>query len=245
MTYDAAGPEKTLREAGGETCTVYRPETLAAGGVKNPIVLWGNGTGQTPPIYKEILENLASYGFVAIAANTTNAGTGVDMLNCLDWLTAENGRAGSPYMGKLDLAKVGASGHSQGGGGSLMAGRNARIKVTAPVMPYTLRLGYVAGAQALQHGPILMLSGGADTIAVPAPNQQPVFDSANTPIFWATLSGASHLVPMRGGGVYPGIITAWFLYQLKGDAKAGAMFQGPTCGYCASSDWAIQRKGGA
>ena len=67
---------------------------------------------------------------------------------------------------------------------------------------------------------------------------------ANTPIVWATLHDASHLVPMRGGGVYPGIITAWFRYQLMGDAKAAAMFTGPQCGYCTNSDWTIQRKGG-
>lgn len=244
MAYDELGPEKTKMEQAGSACTIFRPETLGSGGRKNPIVLWGNGTGQMPPVYGVTLKNLASWGFVVAAANTTNAGTGVDMLACLDWLTAENGRADSPYAGKLDLSRVGASGHSQGGGGTLMAGRDPRIKATAPVMPYTRGLGWAAGAQAQQHGPVLMLSGGADTIADPPRNQQPVFDTANTPMIWATLAGAGHLVPMRDGGVYPGIITAWFRYQLMDDAKAAAMFKGPDCGYCKSPDWTLQKKGG-
>ena len=243
--FDAAGPAKTVKEAGGEACTIFRPEMLGAGGARHPIILWGNGTRQTPENYVPTLSHLASYGFVVAAANTTNAGSGAEMLACLDWLTAENGRAGGPYAGKLDVSKVGASGHSQGGGGTLMAARDARIRVTAPVQPYTLGLGYVAGAQAQQHGPVLMLSGGADTIAVPARNQQPVYDTANTPILWATLAGASHLVPMQGGAVYNGMLTAWFRYHLMADPKAAAMFQGATCGYCSGADWNLQRKGGA
>lgn len=245
MAFDSPGPMKTVSHAGGDACTIFRPETLGAGGMRHPIVLWGNGTGQMPVAYAQTLHALASYGFVVAAANTTNAGAGTEMLACLDWLTAESGKADSVYTGKLDLSKVGASGHSQGGGGTLMAGRDPRITATAPVMPYTIGLRYVTGAQALQHGPVLLLSGGADTIAKPAENQQPVFDAANTPIVWATLEGASHLVPMRGGAVYPGIIAAWFRYQLMGDAKAAAMFTGPQCGYCTNSDWTIRRKGGA
>ncbi len=242
--FDAPGPNRVVKEAGGEACTLYRPETLGRTD-RHPIVLWGNGTGQRPEAYVQILENLASWGFVAAAANTTNAGTAVEMLSCLDWLTTENGRAGSVYQGKLDISKVGATGHSQGGGGSLMAGRDPRVKTTAPVQPYTRGLGYVAGAQGLQNGPILMLSGGSDTIARPEANQQIVFDEASKPIFWATLKGSSHLVPMRGGGVYPGIITAWFRYQLMDDERAAALFRGPACGYCTSPDWTVQRKGGA
>jgi predicted dienelactone hydrolase len=192
MAYDAPGPNKTVTEAGGEACTIVRPEALGQGGARHPVVLWGNGTGQRPAGYRAILENLASWGFIAAAANTTNAGTGVEVLSCLDWLTAENSRQGSPYQGKVDTTKVGTSGHSQGGGGSIMAGRDPRVKATAPVQPYTLRLGYVAGAQKLQHGPMLMTSGGADTIARPDMNQQIVFDEVNQPIFWATLKDSSH-----------------------------------------------------
>jgi len=241
--FDKDGPLKTRGYDEGRGCTIFRPETLTG---KSPIVLWGNGTGVTPADYAGMLNQLASHGFVVAAANTTNAGTAVEMLECLKYLTEENSRAGSRYEGKLDVSKVGASGHSQGGGGAIMAGRDERVKTTAPIQPYTLRLGYEAGAQTRQHGPMLLLSGGADTIARPEPNQKPVFDEANVPVFWATLADASHLVPMQpdSGSFRPAII-AWFRYQLMDDRQAAALFTGPACGLCTASDWTVQRKGGA
>jgi hypothetical protein len=237
--YDAMGPLKTIREAGSAACTIFRPQVLEG---KSPIVLWGNGTGQQPGIYQPILKTLATNGFVVAAANTPNAGDGRDMLGCLDWLTAENARPDSPYFGKLDLTKVGASGHSQGGGGAIMAGRDPRVVATAPVMPYTIGLRYENGAHRRLNGPVLVLSGEADATARPEPNQRLVFDGANQPAVWATLARAGHLAPM-GPGVFPGIINAWFRWRLMGDVQAGAMFQGERCGYCVSPDWTVRKKG--
>jgi dienelactone hydrolase len=241
MAYDAPGPEAVVGSAGGPRCTIFRPRAL--GQSPHAVVLWGNGTGTQPVNYKEILQTLASWGFVVAAANTPNAGTGADMLACLDWLTAENGREGSVYQGRLDLTKVGATGHSQGGGGALMAGRDPRIKAVAPLQPAVAGPRFAADALSQQKGPILLLSGGADVLARPEVQQQPVFENANQPVVWATLAGASHMIPLHGGATYSGIITAWFRWRLMGDAKAGALFRGERCGYCVSPDWTVQRKG--
>jgi dienelactone hydrolase len=241
MAYDVPGPEAVVGSAGGPRCTIFRPRTL--GQSPHPVVLWGNGTGTQPVNYKEILQTLASWGFVVAAANTPNAGTGADMLACLDWLSAENGRDGSLYQGRLDLAKVGATGHSQGGGGALMAGRDPRIRTTAPLQPAVAGPRFSAEALTQQQGPILLLSGGADVLARPDQQQQPVFEAANQPVVWATLAGASHMIPLNGGGAYPGVITAWFRWRLMGDAQAGALFQGERCGYCVSPDWIVRKKG--
>jgi dienelactone hydrolase len=223
----------------GDTCTIFRPVDLKPG---SRVILWGNGTGTQPVDYLVLLQQLASYGFVVAAANTPNAGSGVEMLHCLDWLTAENTRDGSAYQGKLDLTKVGATGHSQGGGGTLMAGRDPRVTTTAPLMP--AGRGDVSAAVSQQHGPMLLLSGGMDTIAPPERSQKPVFEAAKTPVTWLTRKTAGHLAAMRDAGPYRAALTAWFLYQLDGDAKAGAMFTGDGCGYCTNQDWIIQRKEG-
>ena len=237
-TYDAKGP-LAVRGYTGERCTVFRPIELKPGA---KVILWGNGTGTQPVDYGVLLQQLASYGFVVAAANTPQAGSGADMLACLDWLTAENAREGSAYKGKLDLSKVGATGHSQGGGGTIMTGRDPRVTVTAPLMPGGR--GDVATAVTQQHGPMLLLSGGLDTTAPPDRSQKPVFEAAKTPVIWLTYKTAGHLAAMRDAGPYRGALTAWFLYQLDGDAKAGAMFSGEGCGYCMDQDWVIQRKGG-
>ena len=241
--YDAHGPLATESFDGGPACTIFRPVDLKPG---TPVIIWGNGTTQKPVNYGPILDHLASYGFVVAAANTTNAGSGIEMLACLDWLTGENAKTTGAYAGKLDLTKVGAAGHSQGGGGTLMAGRDPRITATAPIMPYTKAgLGFVAGAQADQHGPMFLMSGGADTIA-PAPvHQQPVYDGATVPVFWGTLANSSHLVPAQtDSGEFRPVLIAWMRYQLLGDRAAAALFTGPSCGLCSVPEWTVQRKGG-
>ena len=237
--FDAPGPA-AVHGYTGDTCTIFRPVDLKPG---SRVILWGNGTGTQPVDYLVLLQQLASYGFVVAAANTPNAGSGAEMLHCLDWLTAENARPSSAYQGKLDLTRVGATGHSQGGGGTLMAGRDSRVTTTAPLMP--AGRGDVAAAVNQQHGPMLLLSGGLDTIAPPERSQKPVFETAKTPVIWLTYKTAGHLAAMRDAGPYRAALTAWFLYQLDGDAKAGAMFMGEACGYCTDQDWIIQRKGGA
>jgi pimeloyl-ACP methyl ester carboxylesterase len=239
--YSEAGPYKVENSQEGPGCHIFRPADL--GERQYPIILWGNGTRSMVPAYSPMLRQWASYGFVVAAALTNSAGSGKPLLDCLDYLAAENSRDGSPLKGALDLRHIGASGHSQGGGGTIMAARDARITTTAPIQAYTLGLGYEKGAEGKQHSPMLLLSGGADATASPERNQAPVFADANVPVVWATLNGAGHSVPANGdNGPYRLITTAWFLYQLKGDAKAAAMFKGDACGYCADPNWTIQKK---
>lgn len=231
--YAQTGPYATTEERGGLSCTIYRPRNLEGG---HPVILWGNGTGASPGTYEGGLEHWASWGFVVAAANTSNAGSGEEMLACLDYL----GRSG--IAGQLDFSNVGASGHSQGGGGTLMAARNNRITATAPVQPYILGLGHDTSSQYQQTAPMLLLSGSADTLAGPTLNQAPVFRRADVPIFWATLSGASHFEPVGNMGDYRGITTAWWLFQLEDDGSAAELFTGP-CSVCDLSNWDVERKG--
>jgi len=243
--YSAPGPFKVVSKEEGPDCAVFRPETLGEGGLKHPVILWGNGTRSRVPAYTPMLTQWASQGFVVAAANTNSAGSGKPILDCLDYLTAQNTADGSIFRGKLDLSKIGVSGHSQGGGGTIMAGRDPRITATAPIEPYTVGLGYVKGAEAAQHGPMLLLSGGMDTTATPDANQKPVFDGAKSPVIWATLKAASHSVPAtETSGEFRPVTTAWFRWTLMDDMTAGKLFQGPNCDLCRSASWTIERRGG-
>lgn len=231
--YAETGASATTTQAGGSNCTIYRPRNLTG---NHPIVLWGNGTGNRPNSYDAGLTHLASWGFVVAAANTTNAGTGSAMIGCLDWLE------GSNLRNFLDFSNVGTSGHSQGGGGSIMAGRDARIDATAPMAAFTVGLGHRSSSQRQQRGPMLLLSGGSDFIASPRSNQRPVFNRANVPVFWATLNGAGHSEPSGDFGDFRGITTAWFLYLLKDDNSLTSLFEGNNCGFCTANGWDIEQK---
>ena len=242
-------------EAGGSTCTVFRPTVLGEGGVKHPVVIWGNGTGGNPGVYTWLLAHWATHGFVVVAANTASAGTGAEMVACLDWIEGQNSASGSIYNGKIALSRAAASGHSQGGGGTLMAGRDARFLTTVPFMAYTQQGfgGFDQASIPQQKGAMLLMSGSADTIAAPAANQQPVFMNTNVPVLWGTLTGADHVtfalgLTLGGGGAavvgYLGPSTAWLRLHLMCDESARPIFYGtPACTLCQNAQWTVQRKG--
>lgn len=240
--YADFGPFATTNEASPAKCRIYRPETLGQGGLRHPVIVWGNGTLGFPAVYTGLFNHWASHGFVVAAANTTNAGTGEEMIACLDWVLAENARPGSAYEGRIDVARIGASGHSQGGGGAIMVGRDPRVIATAPLMPYTLGLGHDPASQSQQHGPMFLVSGGTDFVAVPTLNQKPVFEATNVPVFWGTLLTAGHTAALGDAGHFRGPMTAWFRAELMGDADARALFR-DSCGLCQQPDWKVRRKG--
>ncbi|MAB23775.1 alpha/beta hydrolase family protein [Pseudomonas neustonica] len=241
--FAASGSFTTTNGSAGFSCTVYRPSTLGANNLKHPIILWGNGTGASPSTYSGLLSHWASQGFVVAAANTSNAGTGEAMLDCLDYLTTQNNRTTGTYANKLDLNRVGTAGHSQGGGGTIMAGRDSRISATAPFQPYTIGLGHNSSSQSNQSGPMFLMSGSADTIASPTLNSLPVYSRANVPVFWGELDGASHFEPVGNAGDFRGPATAWFRYHLMEDQSAGDLFYGSNCALCTDNDWEVRRKG--
>jgi hypothetical protein len=234
-------------EAGGANCTIFRPTTLGENGVKHPVIAWGNGTGGLVGVYTWILSHWATHGFIVAAANTGSSGTGNEMVGCLDWVEQQNGVAGSIYQGKVAVGRAGASGHSQGGGGTLMTGRDMRILATAPVMAYTQQGfgGFDQASITQQRGPMLLLSALGDTIATPAQNQAPVFMTTNVPVFWGTLASGNHVTFSLGGN--PGYLaptTAWFRMLLMCDDTARPMFYGTSCTLCTdTANWTVQRKG--
>ncbi len=223
-------------------CTIFRPTVLGAGGCLNPVIVWGNGTVNTPSSYTALFNHLASHGFIVAAADTSNSGSGKEMLACLQYMLDQNKASGSPYAGHIDVNHIASSGYSQGGAGCLEAGIDPRFTVTAAVSPFIeISLGgYDASSVMKQIHPMFMISGSADTVAVPSANQQPIFMQAPVPIFWATHAGSTHFEVLNNGGAYAGPLTAWFRYKLMGDPAAEQWFEKPPCTLCSASGWSVQ-----
>ena len=241
--FSRSGPFATTSGNEGPSCTIYRPRTLGAEGRRHPIIIWGNGTGSSPGTYGSLLSHWASHGFVVAAARTSNAGSGEEMIDCLDYLVQQNGRSSGTYAGNLNVNRVGSTGHSQGGGGSIMAGRDGRITVTAPFQPYNIGLGHRSSSQSRQNGPMFLMTGGRDSIASPGLNAAPVFRNANVPVFWGERTSASHFEPVGNGGDFRGPSTAWFRFHLMNDGNAESTFYGSRCGLCTDRGWDVERKG--
>jgi predicted dienelactone hydrolase len=84
--FSRSGSFSTTSGNEGPNCTVYRPSTLGEQGRRHPIIIWGNGTGSSAGTYSALLTHWASQGFVVAAAQTSNAGSGAQMIACLDYL---------------------------------------------------------------------------------------------------------------------------------------------------------------
>jgi hypothetical protein len=237
----AKGPFETTGANGtaeGPNCSVHRPATLGEGGLRHPVIIWGMGTGGFN-LYQPAFELWASHGFVVAAGLLGNGqGSGVEMLGCLDYVCEH-------YAPHVDC-RAGASGHSQGGGGAIMAAQDPRVITTAPVQPY-IQQGFGGFDQASipkQTGPMLLLSGTLDTVAAPDTNQKPVFDGTNVPVFWGSSVGTDHVAPGTDGLIaYREAMLAWFRIQLMGDDSFRGMFYGASCTLCSDSKWKVMRKG--
>lgn len=236
----AMGPFATQNPQGdleGPECVIHRPAKLGEGGLRHPLIVWGMGTGGFNT-YGPSFELWASHGFVVTASLLGNGqGDGKTMLACLAY-------ACEKYADQVDC-RAGASGHSQGGGGALMAGRDPRVVATAPIQAYTSQGfgGFDQASFSQQSGPMLLLSGTADTIAVPSANQEPVYQKTNAPVVWANLIGGDHVVTGIDGALsYRSVVLAWFRLHLMGDEDFRGMFYGPACTLCQDPAWMVQRR---
>ncbi|NOT09854.1 MAG: hypothetical protein HOP28_16800 [Gemmatimonadales bacterium] len=245
--YFNAGPFTTVEQIEGPRCTIHRPTVLGEGGRRHPVILWANGITLSPTSYRGLLRHLATHGFVVAAADTSrvgSAGNGQNLLDCLQHMEQQNSAPGGIYENRLNLYRIGVAGHSAGGAGVIMAGRDPRITATAPLQPWVgATHGYVAGAAGQQNGPMLLASGELDT-EIPFSHPQGVFAAANTPIFWGHRLGSGHNDPLLDAPLYRRPVTAWFRYHLMLDNSAGGVFTGANCALCTTSVWVVQRKNG-
>ena len=233
----APGPFPVTVESLGPAHTVYRPATLGANGQRHPVIVWGNGTFAVPAVYESLLRHLASHGFVVAAANTINAGTGREMLAGAEILLRENEIPTSVYHHTIDPNHIGATGHSQGGGGAIAAGADPRITTTVPIEPGP------QGRETALSGPMFILGGERDTIAIPPLIIIPRYQRATQiPAVYGELGGASHFTPIGDGGGFRGAITAWFRFWLMNDERARTEFFGPDCGLCTDAAWSDLRR---
>jgi hypothetical protein len=228
--FASTGPFSVTTESDSVN-TFYSPAQLGSNGcTRHPVILWGNGTFTTPTLYDGLLRHLASHGFIVAAANTSNAGSGQEMLQGLDTLTTWDGQSGHRFNGKVDLEMVGTTGHSQGGAGSIRAGADPRVDTVFPMAG--------PGNLSAVRVPVFHLVGANDTLKSSALSS---FNSATgIPAAYAELAGADHLTFLGNAGGFRGTATAWARWQLMGDAAAGNEFAGADCTLCTSNDWDYQ-----
>src|SRR5262249_49409146 len=153
------------------------------------------------------------------------------MLKALDYAAAANMDPSSPYYQRLDMTKVGAMGHSQGGGATVTAASDSRISAVfifngglSAVKPFVA----VSGDQ-----DILMTNPMAMASSVSGASVPGAWFYYHNPIGAGGLRG--HLVLMLTPERVEDQATSWFELQFRNDAAARAKFVGSSCGFCGHS----------
>ncbi|MFI7666347.1 hypothetical protein [Nocardia sp. NPDC049526] len=258
-TYFQAGPQAVTEEIGFGCCDstgakydLWYPTDLGA--APHPIVVWGDGTDAVPSRYAYLLRHLASWGFVVVATENQQTGSGDEILSSLTYLLDRAQDPSSIFFGKLDTTAVGALGHSQGATGVL----NAMIKSGGAIktaIPFELPAQHWCSTEPtctdtrrIKAGSVFFVNGSADVLAAPSDQLLPwqsaglqsvraYYEATTVPKVWGTLNGPNHNdIQGRPGcaqasfpctaGVYGylGYPTAWLLAELRGDTTARSAF---------------------
>jgi hypothetical protein len=214
--------------------SAYRPANWPSAPV--PVITWGDGTCAQPEGYGALLRYVASYGYFVIAANSRQVGSNNSdgsqpMLKALDYAAAANMDSKSPYYQKLDMTKVGAMGHSQGGGATATASSDSRIK-------------YVIDFNASDSNipkPYLAVSGDSDITLFTVQSMTTAIDAAPVPaafLYYHAPVGApndglkGHLVLMLTPERVTAQTVAWWEMWFRNDAASKADFVGSSCTFC-------------
>jgi hypothetical protein len=137
----------------------------------------------------------------------------------------------SPYYQKLDLTKVGAMGHSQGGSATATAASDSRIQ-------------FVIDFNAVDSNipkPYLAISGDKDITGFTVQSMTTAIDGASVPaafLYYHDPVGSSsdmlkgHLVLMLTPSRVTAQTLAWWQMTFRNDAASTADFVGTNCGFC-------------
>jgi hypothetical protein len=211
--------------------TVFRPACMKDNETY-PVITWGNGTCGQSGGYAALLSIVASHGFVVIAANSRfTDGGNKEMLRALDFAKAANEDSQNALYHRLDLEKVGAMGHSQGGSATAHAATDPRIKAL---------ILWNGGVSSSVAKPFLAVSGDRDIGDQTVMGLSSTVNSATQPAAWLFYhkvletggNVTGHLTLMEQPERVTDVTVGWWKYMLHGDAEAKKMFVGTDCTLC-------------
>lgn len=217
----------------GVQSTVYYPTDIRDLG-RLPVVVWGNGTGGVPYVYRELFRHWVSRGVIVLASNTPNPLFGILMRDSIDDILRKDRSRWSRFYQRIDIDKLATSGHSQGGQAAINAGQDERVATVMPIQP-----GPLADVKNL-HSPMLLLTGESDLIVYP-----PLYvegwmrDRAEVPMVYGSLRDAGHFNSTftDDGGGYRAITAAWLEAIFTSDSKARNVFFGESYGLATDPLW--------
>ena len=150
------------------------------------------------------------------------------LLEVLNWLTEQNGTAGSEYYHCLDLDHVAAMGQSCGGAQVLGVAHDSRIK-TCVMLNSGIgdmdMMGSTKEALKTLHQPMFYMIGGRSDIAYENAQMDYERIADNIPVVMLnSKDGHSGTYYEKHGGNYAKAVVKWLDWQLKGKKEQSALF---------------------
>jgi dienelactone hydrolase len=170
--------------------TIYFPTDTSQGTFAAMVI--APGFTETQSAVSWLGPRLASFGFVIFTINTNSTSDqpptrATEMLAALDFLTGT-----SSVKGEIDASRLGVSGHSMGGGGTLEASvTRSSLKAAVPMDPWDQTKSFSG-----DHVPTLIIAAQNDNIAPVAQHAKPFYNSISTSVqkMYVELAGAGHNV---------------------------------------------------
>lgn len=231
---------------------IWYPEELESRDGKYPVVIFANGTGSTSATYKSFLEHLSSWGFIAVGNDDKDTRTGTSLEETIKFLMKENENKDSVFYHKIDLENIGIGGHSQGGPAvfNMVTNQEHGYMVKA-LYAASATSSYHTGiyGDGWEYDisniniPVFLTAGTGSWDAGSAINKNQVNDDEKgiaqgiCPLW--SLQENYNLLPETTDKViarkkntdhgdsykqFDGYMTAWFMYYLQNDNKAGTAF---------------------
>lgn len=168
-------------------------------GAPYPAITFAHGFLSPPLLYQGNYEHLASWGYFVIAPGSalelfpSHLVFADDLGYTLDYLEAKNGDSNSQLYQQVDVAHFGASGHSMGGGVSILAtAQDVRIKALINLAAANTWPDSAIEATADIHVPIAIVGGTDDWLVPVETQQQPMYDNGNAPRLLPVFIGGDH-----------------------------------------------------
>lgn len=217
-------------------------------GAPYPGITFGHGWITAVTRYQSTLEHLATWGYFIIASESygglfpDHSAFADDLRWCLTYLENQHANPGSWLYQQVDTANFGASGHSMGGGASILATqRDTRIRALANMAAAETNPSAIAAIGAV-FVPVCLIAGDEDSIVPPESHTILMYDNALAPRRLPLLDGGWHCGFLDSSffgcdnGSLPratqlalarGLLTGFFNLYLKSDQTVWRQVWGP------------------
>ena len=235
----------------------WYPADLEKANMQYPVIVYNNGTGMKDDAKDtvEMMNHLASWGFVCITNDHKMTGNGDSASKGLDLLLSMSENTDSVFYNKINHKQIGVTGHSQGGSATINA---ASVGKYGNAVLYQSICTISAPHSALAASPLQKSPYDASKVQVPSFliggtgtfDAGTKKDSGISPLGMALIANMkviNHDTVIIGriknadhGDTQPkslAYVTAWFSYTLLGNAYAAGAFIGDDAEIYRNDKW--------